>query len=130
MSDPSFQLKAQDVAAQLEAMVADPNLKKQADRVLEEGEEMVTEMANPNAQRQAKLVAEHMEAMLSDPSFQRKAVQVEAMIADPNLKMEDVAAQVEAMVADPKLQKQADRLVEEMEEMAAVGFDTLKIPSE
>merc|ERR1740129_1492165 len=62
-------------------------------------------MANPDFQRQAERVAERMEALINDPSFQ--------------LKVRDMIAQLGAMVADPTLKKQADRVVEEMEEMAA-----------
>merc|ERR1719373_690401 len=80
---------------------------------------MTAKMINPNVQRQAKRAAEHMEAMVSDPSFQLRAAQVEAMLADPKLKMQNLTTQVEAMAADQELKKQADRVVEEMRGMTS-----------
>merc|ERR1740123_618130 len=112
ISDPSFQLRA----AQMEAMVADPNLKTQdvaaqVDHVVEHIGEMTAEMANPNFQRLAKSVAEHMGAIIKDPNFQ--------------MTVQHVTAQMQALVADPNLKKQADHVVEQMNEMAATGVETM-----
>merc|ERR1719343_961265 len=108
ISDPSFQQSA----AHVEAMVADdPDLKKQADRIVEGMKDMTAEMVNPSVQGQAKRVAERMEAIVSDPSFQEK--------------MQNMAMQMETLLADPELKRQSDRMIEEMKDMAAIGLDAV-----